>query len=76
MIHEENDIIKMPGELASVKMRLKQGKHTYLVMRTEHPRAYEDSVVTKPLQDSGSNLTIEVLYEFHLDRWFPCHSMH
>ena len=39
-IHEENDIIEM-GELASVKAQLKQGKHTCLIMRMEHPRAYQ-----------------------------------
>ena len=36
MIHEENDIIEMREELASVKKQLKQGKHACLVMRTEH----------------------------------------
>ena len=41
MIHEENDIIEMPEKLANVKKRLRQGKHTCLVMRTEHPTAYE-----------------------------------
>ena len=39
-IHEENDIIG-PGELARVKAQLKQGKHTCLIMRMEHPRAYK-----------------------------------
>ena len=38
-IHEENDVIKM-GELARVKTQLKLGKHTCLIMRIEHPRAY------------------------------------
>ena len=38
-IHEENDIIEM-GELARVKAQLKCGKHTCLIMRMEHPRAY------------------------------------
>ena len=38
-IHEENDIIG-PEELARVKAQLKWGKHTCLVMRMEHPRAY------------------------------------
>ena len=38
-IHEENDIIG-PEELARVKAQLKQGKHTCLMMRMEHPRAY------------------------------------
>ena len=39
-IHEENDVIEM-GELARVKAQLKWGKHTCLIMRMEHPRAYE-----------------------------------
>ena len=39
-IHEENDVI-MPEDLANIKKQLKQGKHTCLVMRMEHPRAYE-----------------------------------
>ena len=38
-IHKENDVIEM-GELARVKAELKQGKHTCLIMRMEHPRAY------------------------------------
>ena len=38
-IHEENDIIEME-ELARVKAELKQGKHTCLIMRMEHPSAY------------------------------------
>ena len=38
-IHEENDIIG-PGELARVKAELKLCKHTCLIMRMEHPRAY------------------------------------
>ena len=38
-IHEGNDIIEM-GELARVKAKLKCGKHTCLIMRMEHPRAY------------------------------------
>ena len=40
IIHEENDIIEMQEELARVKEALKQGKHTCLIMRMEHPRAY------------------------------------
>ena len=39
-IHEENDIIEM-GKLARVKAQLKWGKHTCLIMRMEHPRAYQ-----------------------------------
>ena len=39
-IHEENDVIEM-GELARVKSQLKLGKHTCLIMRMEHQRAYE-----------------------------------
>ena len=38
-IHEENDIIGQE-ELARVKAQLKWGKHTCLIMRMEHPRAY------------------------------------
>ena len=38
-IHEEHDVIEM-GELARVKEKLKWGKHTCLIMRMEHPRAY------------------------------------
>ena len=38
-IHEENDIIG-PEKLARVKAELKRGKHTCLIMRMEHPRAY------------------------------------
>ena len=39
-IHEENDIIEM-GKLVNAKEKLKQGKHTCLIMRMEHPRAFE-----------------------------------
>ena len=38
-IHKENNIIGLE-ELAKVKAELKQGKHTCLIMRMEHPRAY------------------------------------
>ena len=38
-VHEENDIIEKE-ELARVKPQLKRGKHTCLIMRMEHPRAY------------------------------------
>ena len=38
-IHEENDIIET-GKLARVKAQLKHCKHTCLIMRLEHPRAY------------------------------------
>ena len=38
-IHKENDVIETPKELANVKKQLKQGKHTCLIMRMEHPRA-------------------------------------
>ena len=41
IIHEENNIIEMKEELARVKRELKRGKHTCLIMRMEHPRAYE-----------------------------------
>ena len=40
VIHEENDVIEMPKELARVKAQLKRGKHTCLIMRMEHPKAY------------------------------------
>ena len=40
MIDEENDVIEMPEEVASVKKQLKGGKQACLAMRTEHPRAY------------------------------------
>ena len=39
-IHEENDIIGLE-ELARVKAQLKHGKHTCLIMRMAHPRAYK-----------------------------------
>ena len=39
-IHKENDVIETGG-LTRVKEKLKRGKHTCLIMRTEHPRAYE-----------------------------------
>ena len=38
-INEDNDVIG-PEELARVQAQLKRGKHTYLIMRMEHPRAY------------------------------------
>ena len=38
-IHEENDVIG-PEELARVKIEQKRGKHTCLIMRMKHPRAY------------------------------------
>ena len=40
-IHKENDIIETPEELANVKKQLKLCKHTCLIMRMEHPRAYK-----------------------------------
>ena len=40
-IHEENDVIETQEELARVKSQLKRGKHTCLIMRMEHPRAFE-----------------------------------
>ena len=39
-IHEGNDVIET-GELARVKEALKWGKQTCLIMRMEHPRAYQ-----------------------------------
>ena len=41
IIHEENGIIETQEELTNVKKKLKQGKHTCLILRMEHPRAYE-----------------------------------
>ena len=41
IIHEANCVIEMLEELARVKAQLKRGKHTCLIMRIEHPRAYE-----------------------------------
>ena len=41
VIHKENELIEMQEELAYVKKQLKQSKHTYLIMRMEHPRVYE-----------------------------------
>ena len=40
-IHEENDVIETQEELARVKAQLKWGKNKCLIMRMEHPRAYE-----------------------------------
>ena len=40
-IYEENDFIKTPEEVVSVKKKLRQGKQTCLVMRMEHLRAYK-----------------------------------
>ena len=40
-IHKENDIIETPEELANAKKQIKLGKHTCLIMRMKHPRAYE-----------------------------------
>ena len=40
-IHEENDVIETPEELANVKEQLKPGKHTCLILRMKHPRTYE-----------------------------------
>ena len=45
---EENDIIEM-GELVNVKEAQKWGKHTCLIMRMEHPRAYGVAVRPRAL---------------------------
>ena len=37
----ENDVIEMAEEVATVKKKLRQGKHTCLVLRMEHLRAYK-----------------------------------
>ena len=41
MIHEESDVIETLKKVVSAKKKLRQGKHTCLVMRMKHPRAYE-----------------------------------
>ena len=41
IIHEESDVIETQEELARVKAQLKWGKHACLIMRMEHPRAYQ-----------------------------------
>ena len=41
IIQKENYVMETPEELANVKKQLKLGKHTCLIMRMEHPRAYE-----------------------------------
>ena len=40
VIHEENNVTETQEGLANVKKKLKQGKHTCLITRMEHPRAY------------------------------------
>ena len=40
-IHRENNVIETTEEVASVKKKLRQGKHTCLVMKMEHLRAYK-----------------------------------
>ena len=40
-LNEENDVIEMQEELARVKTQLKRGKHNCLIMKMEHPIAYE-----------------------------------
>ena len=66
-IHEENDVIETQEELTRVKAQLKWGKHTSLIMRMEHPRAYNRTVIKllsrdyktpiKRLQDSYQEIT-------------------
>ena len=41
VIYEENDVIETQEELQHVRKKLKEGKHACLMMRLEHPRAYE-----------------------------------
>ena len=41
VIHEENDVIETQEQLARVKAQLKWGKRTCLIMRMEHPGAYQ-----------------------------------
>ena len=38
-IHQENDVLK--HKKTHVKKKLKEEKHTCLVMRIEHPRTYK-----------------------------------
>ena len=40
-VYKENEVIKMQGEIVNVKERLRQEKHTCLIMRVEQPFAYE-----------------------------------
>ena len=40
VIYEENDVIETQEELVNVKKKPKLGKHTCLIIRVEHPRAY------------------------------------
>ena len=40
-VHEENEVIKTQGEIANAKERLRQEKHTCLIMRVEQQFAYE-----------------------------------
>ena len=43
LVSEEakNNVIKTPEKVASIKKKLRQGKHTCLVIRMEHPKAYK-----------------------------------
>ena len=41
IIHEENDVIEEQKDLMCIKNKLKDGKHTCLVLRMEHPRKYQ-----------------------------------
>ena len=59
IIHEENDFIEA-GELARVKAQLKRGKHTCLIMRMEHPRAYNRNVIR--LLSTDYRTLINLLY--------------
>ena len=40
-IHEENDLIEMQGKITNAKKKLRQCKHTCLIMRTVQPVAYQ-----------------------------------
>ena len=41
VIHEENDVIETQEDLMNAKKKLKDEKHTCLILRMEHPRAYQ-----------------------------------
>ena len=40
-IHDENDVIETKEEINEVKSKLKEEKHTCLIMKIEHPRGYK-----------------------------------
>ena len=40
-IHHKNDVIETKEEVNEVKRKLREGKHTCLIMRIEHPRGHQ-----------------------------------